>query len=175
MGVRLLAALLVTCGAALLPAPALAQDPLPDDNSGTDQYIEPVPDAGGDRPARGGSDSRPGRLPPGTREALPPGEEGQTLGRIATDPGAGAPVGGGSDAGGGSGSDSGAAGGADGGNGGGGRSGSGAAADADPKTGLASALGSAVVDSDSPALPLLLLAVVGMTVVALLVRFGRRS
>lgn len=45
---------------------------------------EPVPDAGGDRrsgSSDSGSDRRSlGSLPPGTRDALPPGEEGRALG-----------------------------------------------------------------------------------------------
>lgn len=81
-------------------APAPAQE-LPEGNSGTDQYIEPVPGAGGDRPAspdpgRGGSggpsSERRGALPPSVRNALPPGEEGRVLEGLATDPGAGAPT-----------------------------------------------------------------------------------
>ena len=34
-----------------LAGPAAAQEPLPEDNAGGNQYVEPVPDAGGDRPA----------------------------------------------------------------------------------------------------------------------------
>jgi hypothetical protein len=82
-------------------APAPAQDPqLPENNAGTGQYVEPVPDAGGDRPAGPGGQSGGGStLPPETRSDLPPGEEGRILDRIASDPGSGAPeaAGGGAD------------------------------------------------------------------------------
>ena len=154
-------------GALCLPlGSAAAQEPLPDDNAGTDQYIEPVPDAGGDRPA--GSGSRPGRgtdsLPPGTRDALPGGEEGRILGRIATDPGTGAP-------------------GSDGGSPGAAGSRESGSSDGRPAriappehdgTGVVGALKSAVVESDSPAGPLLLLAVVLMAGAAAFARRPRR-
>jgi hypothetical protein len=84
-------ALGVLLGAAV---PATAQQPLPEDNAGTGQYVEPVPDAGGDRPARPGEGGGGDSLPPRTRDALPPGEEGQVLERIAGEPGSGAPAGG---------------------------------------------------------------------------------
>ena len=90
-----LATLAVT--ASVGASPALAQSPLPDDNAGTGQYVEPVPDAGGDRPSAPGGD-RPsggggerGSLPPATQRALPGGREGQELEGLATDPGSGAP------------------------------------------------------------------------------------
>ena len=80
--------------------PAHAQSPLPDDNAGTGQYIEPVPDAGGDRPSSpgggsggDGSGGGGGSLPPSARRALPAGEEGRQLESLATDPGSGAPAG----------------------------------------------------------------------------------
>jgi hypothetical protein len=88
-----LCALALALPAAAAPAAASAQDPLPGNNSGTGQYVEPVPDAGGDRPAAPGTG--PGRttLPAGTRARLPAGAEGRTLERLATDPGSGAPAG----------------------------------------------------------------------------------
>jgi hypothetical protein len=152
-------------GALWLPlGSAAAQEPLPDDNAGTDQYIEPVPDAEGNRPA--GSGSRPGRgndgLPPGTREALPGGEEGQILDRIATDPGTGAPS---SGAGAPSAAGSARSGGSD------GRP-SRIAPPEDEGTGVVGGLTSAVVESDSPAGPLLLLAIVLMGAAAALGRRG---
>ncbi len=163
-------AVLAALAALCLPlGSAAAQEPLPDDNAGTDQYIEPVPDAGGDRPAGSGPPSRPGqgndRLPPGTREALPGGEEGQILGRIATDPGAGAPS---SDAG-----SPGSAGSRE----SGGSSGrpSRIAPPEDDGTGVVGAVKSAVVESDSPAGPLLLLAVVLMAGAAAFARRPRRN
>jgi MYXO-CTERM domain-containing protein len=86
-GVALALALPLFAGAPAAPA----QERLPDDNAGTGQYVEPVPDAGGDRPASpGGADGPAGSLPPGTRSDLPPGEEGRVLERLATDPGSGA-------------------------------------------------------------------------------------
>jgi hypothetical protein len=85
------------CALALaLASPAMAQeDRLPEGNSGAGQYVEPVPDAGGDRPAApgsGGGGSRAAPLPQSMRTALPPGEEGRALERIATDRGSGAPA-----------------------------------------------------------------------------------
>lgn len=168
-------AVLIVGALALTPVPAVAQEPLPDDNSGTDQYIEPVPDAGGDRQAGGGSDRRPNRLPEGTRDSLPPGDEGRILGRIATDPGAGAPAGNSASGGGESGGSGGSGSGDDKQNG---KDGPGAGrvppAD-DSGTGVFSALTSAVADSESPAIPLLLIAIAGMALAAALVRFRRRS
>lgn len=170
--VRVLAAVLATGLAALLPVPAVAQDPLPEDNAGTDQYIEPVPDAGGDRRAEPGSRRGRDSLPPETRDSLPPGEEGRILGEIATDPGAGAPQ------------DTASARGGDGGGRGGegdgdgdGNGGAGAAGTppGDDGTGLGGAVKSAVVDSDSPVIPILLLALLGMALAALFVRFARRG
>src|SRR2546423_14961117 len=78
-------------------APATSAAPLPDDNAGTGQYIEPVPDAGGDRPSATGSGTGGHALPPRTRQALPSGGEGRTLEKLATDPGSGAPAGGSAD------------------------------------------------------------------------------
>ncbi|HEX8054177.1 MAG TPA: hypothetical protein VF517_14390 [Thermoleophilaceae bacterium] len=93
---RLRAAGMLALGVLLgATAPAAAQQPLPEDNAGTGQYVEPVPDAGGDRPARPGSGGGGGSLPPDTRAALPSGEEGRVLQRIAGEPGSGAPAGGG--------------------------------------------------------------------------------
>jgi hypothetical protein len=83
---------LVAAGALalLLASPAAAQETIPPDNSGADQYVAPVPDAGGNRPSGPGA-SRPGSLSPGARAALPSGSEGRLLARLATDPGSGAP------------------------------------------------------------------------------------
>jgi hypothetical protein len=146
----------VVIAAGWVAAPAAAQR-LPDDNSGTGQYIEPVPDAEGDRPANpggggdrggsggGGSDS--GGLPPSVRDDLPPGAEGRVLERLATDPGSGAQPGVGGRSGGGDG-----AGGSD-----RGRSSRGGPA-GDELGGdgsAASALSSAVTGDDGPAIPLL--------------------
>lgn len=71
---------------------AAAQAPLPSDNAGTGQYVEPVPAAGGDHPAARGHHSGRG-LGARTRQALGQRPEGRLLERIATDPGAGAPSG----------------------------------------------------------------------------------
>jgi hypothetical protein len=84
--------------AAAVPAaavPARAQAPLPENNAGTGQYVEPVPDAGGNRPGHPHGGHRRLRLSPRARQAIPGGAEGRTLARLATDPGSGAPAGGG--------------------------------------------------------------------------------
>lgn len=142
---------------ALAPAAAAQGEPLPEDNSGTGQYVEPVPDAEGDRPATPGSDrDRPrSQLPPETRADLPGGEEGRILERIATDPGAGAPAGGGGEA--------------DGRGGSGERGGEDETTPARVGAGEESALGTlvgAVVDPDRPALGIVLLAGIGLTLAA---------
>lgn len=88
-----LTTLALTAAVASGASPALAQPPLPDDNAGTGQYVEPVPDAGGDRPStpgRGGGAR--GSLPPATQRALPGGSEGRQLESLANDPGSGAPA-----------------------------------------------------------------------------------
>lgn len=143
--------------AAALAAPAVAQE-LPENNSGTGQYIEPVPDAAGDRPAAPGaggggggpsSGSGGGSLPPSARDALPAGEEGQVLERIATDPGSGAPSGSGRERG----------------RGGGSRGDRDEIPAADDE-GAISALASAATGDDGPALPLILLGALGLTLAA---------
>lgn len=85
---------LVAAGALALglAPPAQAVYVLPPDNSGADQYVAPVPDAGGNHPSGPGT-GHTGSLPPGVRSSLPPGNEGKLLARLATDPGSGAPVG----------------------------------------------------------------------------------
>jgi hypothetical protein len=158
-GARALAILAAAASSAVAAAPAPAQGPLPDDNAGTGQYVEPVPDAGGDRPAAPGSRDGAGRLPSDTREALPPGEEGRILERIASEPGTGAP-------------DDKSANDTQRGKGG---SGGGTLGATETDEGAMSALTSAVADSDSPALPLILLAILGMTAAAILVRRRRGS
>src|SRR3954447_21163008 len=81
-----------------LAVPASAPAQLPPNNGGVDQYVAPVPDSRGDRPANpghhgGGSSQLPDRV----RSSLPAGEEGAVLARLATDPGSGAPTGSGGD------------------------------------------------------------------------------
>jgi MYXO-CTERM domain-containing protein len=85
-----LVTLAVTAAVAPGAPTALAQSSIPDDNAGTGQYVEPVPDAGGDRPSAPGHGAR-GGLPPATQRALPGGAEGRQLERLATDPGSGSP------------------------------------------------------------------------------------
>ena len=165
-GARALAMALAAMAMAV-PGVARAQDePLPDDNAGTGQYVEPVPDAGGDRPSAPGARGDDGRVPRELRDALPPGEERRLLRRIASDPGAGAPERDGRGGGGGGG-------------GGGGRAGGdedrGAAAGGEEDEGAASALISAAFDSDSSAPALTLLAILGLVLGALFVRLRQRS
>ena len=83
---------LAAVGAALLAGPgaAAAQGPLPEDNAGTSQYVEPLPDPGGDRKADPDRAEPGRRLPAQVRDALPPGAEGRVLERLVTDPGSGA-------------------------------------------------------------------------------------
>ena len=148
---------------ALAAGPAAAQQPLPENNAGTGQYVEPVPDAEGDRRAapRPSGGDRGGSGSPGGHSGLPGGEEGRILDRIASDPGSGAP----SDAGG----DGKAA-------GAGGTAGARAAgAPAEEEEGAAAALASAAVGSDSAALPIVLVAVLAMALTGLFVRSRRRS
>ena len=76
--------------ALLSASPAAAEYTLPPDNSGADQYVPPVPDAGGSRPSGPGTGT-PGSLAPNVRASLPAGTEGRVLARLATDPGSGAP------------------------------------------------------------------------------------
>jgi hypothetical protein len=158
-GARAAATLALVGAAAVFAAPAAAQEPLPGDNSGTNQYIEPVPDAGGDRPAAPNPQNAPDRLPPEVRDAVP-ADERQTLRGIASDPGAGAPSGGAS--------------GEDGGTGGRGGAGRGSIPREDEE-GAAGAVSSAVFDSDNPAPVIILMAVLGMTLAGLFVRLRRRS
>lgn len=167
---RMFAALLALLA---LAAPAAAQDErLPEGNSGTGQYVEPVPDAGGDRPATPGSGDRPRQsLPPGTRADLPGGEEGRILERIATDPGSGAPTGGTDGAG--DGADGGGAAGGDGGERGAGR-GPRAARVGGDEEGAVGAIVSAVVDSGHPALAIVILTGLGLTLAAGLAALLRR-
>jgi hypothetical protein len=144
--------------------PAAAQGTLPDNNAGTGQYVEPVPTAGGNRPASPapdhGTGSAPagtrGALPAGTRHALPPGEEGRVLGRLATDPGSGAPTGRGDGARGGSQAVTG---------------GRGRAVPSEESTGAASAVVSAALDSGGPGI---LILGVGVLVLTLTVAGVRR-
>lgn len=154
------------------PAASAQDEPLPDNNSGTGQYVEPVPDARGDRPAAPNPQNPPERLPPEVRDRVPPGEERDILGRIAEDPGAGAP-----DGTRGSGTAGGTAPGASG--GGGGATGDGPArtggSGADEGEGRGSAVASAVFDSDSPAAVVVLFAVLGMTLTVIVLRRRRRS
>ena len=89
---RTLVTLAVAAGPTFGGSAASAQPPVPDDNAGTGQYVEPVPDAGGDRPSAPGRGGDGGSLPPSTRRALPPGSEGRQLESLATDPGSGAPA-----------------------------------------------------------------------------------
>ena len=169
-------ALAAVAAASLYAAPAHSQEPLPEDNAGADQYIEPVPDAGGDRRPGGDRDGRGGRggraqLPPGTRNALPAGEEGNTLDRLATDPAAGAPAGA---AGQGSGED----GDSRDGDGDGDDEGSAASAGGDGDgdgDGAIGALVSAVTESDSSTLPLLLVGLGGLTLAGVAARRSRSS
>jgi hypothetical protein len=169
--VATLITLALTAGFGLGAPAAPAQAPLPEDNAGTGQYVEPVPDAGGDRPSRpGGGNSNPGSsLPPSTRRALPGGEEGRALEGIAGDPGAGAPAGGGE------------AGGEDGEDGdGGGSSGSGGddktdkAAVAGTDETAASAIVGALAGEDGSTVPVLALGLGGLTLAAAAVAIRRR-
>jgi hypothetical protein len=143
---RIIAALTAVALVAIAASPAIAQGPLPGDNAGTGQYVEPVPDAGGDRPANpGGGHGRGGQLPAGTRNRLPAGEEGRTLERLATDSGSGAP---GSDSAGRKRSS--------------GHSAGPGASDEAART-AASAVTSAAVGDDGPGIPVLLIALVALT------------
>ena len=160
-----------------LAAPAAARaESIAPDNSGADQYVAPVPDAGGNRPSGPGA-SHPGNLPPSVRNSLPPGSEGRLLARLATDPGSGAPTSGGaggsSVAGGAAGSNGAVGGGAGSGGGGGDNAGSAgggggdSAGEAEPTA--ASAITSSV--SDNPGVGIVVAAMVGLTLAA--AAFGR--
>lgn len=145
---------------------AAAQERLPDGNAGTGQYIEPVPDAEGDRPARprdpGSGGGGGGGLPPRTRDRLPGGAEGEALARIAGDSGSGAPAGAAAgDAGGESGGGDGSGGGRGGGRGGDDGASSDAAGEDDESA--ISAVLSAATGSDGAGVPLLLVALLGVT------------
>jgi hypothetical protein len=78
-----------------LCAPAGAQDFAPEESPAVDQYLDPLPSAGGGRVPgvdRGGK-GRPGRLDPALRAQLSGSPEGPVLERISTDPAFGAPGG----------------------------------------------------------------------------------
>ena len=163
-------------------SPAMAQDSIPTDNSGGDQYVPPVPDARGNRPS-GPNSGNPGHLSPRARASLPSGVEGQVLARLATDPGSGAPsdVGSGGDGSssggtagtGAGGSGGGGGGGADGGgalDGGGGASGGKAASEGGATA--ASAISSAV--SDNPSIVALVLALLALTLASAAFGIARR-
>jgi hypothetical protein len=145
-------------------SPAAAQEVIPPDNGGGDQYVAPVPDAGGPRPSGPGA-SHPGSLSPSVRASLPPGSEGRLLTRLATDPGSGAPG-----AGGGSGSSSGGKDGAGGGSGGSGASGGDSAGESDVTA--ASAITSSV--SDNPSVGLLVAGIALMTLGGAVMRISQR-
>lgn len=156
---------------AVTATPAAAQgEPLPDDNAGTGQYIEPVPEAEGDRRAdSGGGGNRGGGgggLPPGVRDDLPPGREGAFLERLAATA-AGSATGAGDESGSSGRDDK-----RDGGSSGDGR----AATPAEDEPSVASALSSTLFDSGSAAIPLLVLGLAGLTAAAALMRLrGRRG
>jgi hypothetical protein len=167
-----------------LAVPATAPAQLPPNNGGVDQYVAPVPDSRGDRPANpghhgGGSSQLPARV----RSSLPAGEEGAVLARLATDPGSGAPTGSG-----GHGSSSGngdrdhsgagvAGGGGSGGSGGGSGSGGGggvattggtAEKDVSPVSAITSSI------SDDPAVAVTVAAILGLTLAIAAVAVTRR-
>jgi hypothetical protein len=149
-----------------LASPAGAQYSLPPDNSGADQYVPPVPDPGGNRPANPGH-SKPGSLSPSVRRSLPSGSEGLLLARLATDPGSGAPSsasGQGSSRGGG-GTGDGKSSGDESGGGAGGRT---KEADATATSAITSAI------SDNPSVGLLAGAILVLTVAAAAVGLGSR-
>jgi hypothetical protein len=87
---RTLATVVASVVTAASASPAAAQQPLPGNNAGTGQYIEPVPDAEGSRRADPGTHQGRRPLPARTRAALPGGAEGRILERVGTDPGSGA-------------------------------------------------------------------------------------
>jgi hypothetical protein len=158
-----------------LAAPAPAQ--LPPNNGGVDQYVAPVPDSKGDRPANprheGGD---PSRLPPSVRASLPPGGEGQVLGRLATDPGSGAPADAGGATGGSGDRDRSGGGGAAGGSGGGGSGGGGIGTTGGTEqknVTAASAITSSI--SDDPAVAVTVAAIIALTLAAMAVAFARRQ
>jgi hypothetical protein len=165
--------------AALALAAPAAATALPPNNGGIDQYVAPVPDAGGDRPANpggggggggtGGDGSGGGggvsQLPPGVQGSLPAGDEGSLLARIATDPGSGAPSSGGKDGSSGGGTGSGGSGDSD------GAGGSERSADEKDVT-AASAITSSV--SDDPAVAVVILAILGLTLALGAIGLARR-
>ena len=161
-----------------LAIPAVAQAQLPPNNGGVDQYVAPVPDARGDRPANphhqgpggGGGGGGSSQLPPGVRGSLPAGGEGVLLSRLATDPGSGAPAGGDSSGGdrggdgssrddrsGGSSSDD---------------SGGGGAGSEEKDVTAASAITSSI--SDDPAVAVVVAAVIGLTLALAAIGLARR-
>ena len=171
---RLPAALATAATALFLAAPA-AYAQLPPNNGGVDQYVAPVPDSRGDRPANprheGGD---PSDLPPRVRGSLPPGSVGALLARLATDPGSGAPLGSGD------GDSDGSGGGGAGGSGGGGSSGGGLGDLNSPTTSAAkekhvtaaSAITSSI--SDDPAVAVVVLAVLALTLALGAIGIARR-
>jgi hypothetical protein len=173
-------AALTTAALALgLAAPAGAPAQLPPNNGGVDQYVAPVPDSRGDRPANprhegggGGGGGNSSQLPAQVRSSLPAGSEGAVLARLATDPGSGAPSGGGD----GNGDRDRSAGGgvASGGSGGGGSGdGSGSApATHEKDVSAASAITSAV--SDDPGVAVVVAAIVAMTLALGAIGLARR-
>lgn len=88
--------LLVSCTALLwlaLAGPAAAQDTVPGDNSGVDQYSESLPSSDGRRaPAVGARPVQGVPLSRRVESSLPGGQHGRLLRRVATDPTLGAPV-----------------------------------------------------------------------------------
>ena len=172
---RGLAAAALLALALALPAAAQAESISPG-NSGGDQYVPPVPDAGGNRPSNPGNGD-PGKLPPSVRHSLPAGSEGKILARLATDPGSGAPsvagVGGSAAASGSSGSGGGGSG--DNGSGGGGagaggdNGGGGGDSAGEANTTAASAITSSV--SDNPGVGIVAAAMLALMLAA--AAFGR--
>jgi hypothetical protein len=157
---------------ALGPAAPAAAAALPPNNGGVDQYVAPVPDSGGDRPANPGGGGHGGQtqsqLPAQVRSTLPAGSEGVLLSRLATDPGSGAPAGTG---GGGSADASGGSAGLDGSRDGGGAGDSKLTGEKKDVT-AASAISSSI--SDDPAVAVVVLAIVGLTLALAAIGFARR-
>jgi hypothetical protein len=176
---RPLRATIATIALALgLAAPA-AHAQMPPNNGGIDQYVAPVPDSRGDRPANPGHQgSGPSQLPPRVRGSLPAGSEGTILARLATDPGSGAPVDG-TDRGDGTRSGGAAGGGSGGGgsDGGGGDSAGGAnspttTATKEKQVSAASAITSSI--SNDPAVAVVVAALLGLTLALGAIGLARR-
>jgi hypothetical protein len=151
---------------AFAASPAAAQEALPDDNAGTGQYIEPAPEAEGDRRAGSGPGGGRGRggggggLPPEVRAQLPPGDEGRFLERLASEAVAAAHAAAGGDP---------ASGGGD------SRRGRGGSATPEEDPSAAGAASSALFDSDGLAVPLLVLALLALTAGAAAFRLRGRN